>query len=318
MKLLGIVIAVCLLASVLLASACASKVPQTTTTPPTYSGTPGPVTGNYTDDLNRNVTITGVPQRLVSLSPSNTEMVYALGLQDRLVGVTSYDNYPPEAASKTVVSDYSTVDMEKIVAARPDLVLADSIQKTTAIPALEKLGIPVYAMSPDSMDGIFKDLLTLGQISGKRAEASALVSSLQTRVKAITDETANLTAAQKPRVLYITWHDPIWTAGSQTMIEELITLGGATNIASDLQGYVTISLEAAVQRNPQVILVMSSMGTNNESLDFVKSNAQFQATDALKNNQVFEVDADIFGRTTPRIVDGLETLAKMVHPELFK
>ena len=198
------------------------------------------------------------------------------------------------------------------------MVLADSIQKNDTIPALEKLGITVYTMTPDNMDGIFNDLKVLGQITGKTKAADNLVSSLQTRIQAVADKTAKLTDAEKPRVLFVTWYDPIWTAGSDTMIQYLIDQAGGTNIASDLNGYATITLESVIQRNPQVIIVMSSMGAQNASLDFIKSNEQFKSTDAVKNGRVYEIDADIFGRTTPRIVDGLETLAKLIHPELFK
>jgi iron complex transport system substrate-binding protein len=272
----------------------------------------------YTDDIGRRVQVQGVPQRIISLSPSNTEMIYALGLQDRLVGITSFDNYPPEVKNKTVVSDYSTTDMEKIVSEKPDLVLADSIQKNDTVPALEKLGIKVFTMAPDSADMIFNDLKVLGQITDKAREADNLVTSLKSRIQAVADKTAVLADTQKPRVLYVTWHDPIWTAGGDTMIQYLIDKAGGINIASDLKGYTTITLETAVQRNPQVIVVMSSMGAQNVSLDFIKSNDQFKSTDALKNGRVYEIDADIFGRTTPRIVDGLETLANLVHPELFK
>jgi iron complex transport system substrate-binding protein len=277
-----------------------------------------PASATYTDDIGRTVQIKSIPQRIISLSPSNTEMVYALGLQDRLVGVTSYDNYPPDAKNKPIVSDYSTVDLEKIVNAKPDLVLADSIHKKDTIPALEKLGITVYTMNPKNTDEILNEIKVLGQITGKTQEADNMVSSLKNRIQAVTDKTAKITDSQKPRVLYVTWHDPIWTAGSDTMIQYLIDMSGGTNIAADLNGYATITLESAIQRNPQVIIVMSSMGDQNTSLDYIKSNEQFSATDAVKNGQVYEVDADIFGRTTPRIVDGLETLAKLFHPELFK
>ena len=273
---------------------------------------------SYTDDIGRTVQIQGIPQRIISLSPSNTEIVYALGLQDKLVGVTSYDNYPPDAKNKLVVSGFSTIDLEKIITAKPDLVLADDIQKKDAIPALEKLGITVYTMSPNNTDMIFNDLKVLGHISGKTKEADNLVSNLKSRIKVVADKTAKLTDLQKPRVLYVTWHDPIWTAGNGTMIQYLIDQAGGTNIASDLHGYATITMETAVQRNPQIIIVMSSMGAQNVSLDFIKSNDQFKSTDAVKNGRVYEIDADIFGRTTPRIVDGLETLAKLIHPELFK
>ena len=272
----------------------------------------------YVDDIGRTVQINGIPQRIISLSPSNTEMVYALGLQDKLVGVTSYDNYPPDAKNKPVVSDYSTVDLEKIVKAKPDLVLADSIHKNDTIPALEKLGITVYAMTPNNIDGIFNEIKALGQITGKTQAADILVSSLKTRIQAVADKTVKLTDFEKPRVLFITWYDPIWTAGSDTMIQYLINEAGGANIASDLNGYATITLESVIQRNPQVIIVMSGTGTQNESLDYIMSNEQFKSTDAVKNGRVYEIDADIFGRTTPRIVDGLETLAKLIHLELFK
>jgi iron complex transport system substrate-binding protein len=208
--------------------------------------------------------------------------------------------------------------LEKIVDANPDLVLADSIQKNDTIPALEKLGITVYTMTPNNIDGIFNEIKALGQITGKTQAADNLVSSLKTRIQAVADKTAQLNDSQKPRVLFVTWHDPIWTAGSDTMIQYLINEAGGTNIASDLNGYATITLESVIERNPQVIVVMSSMGAQSASLDFIKSNEQFQSTDAVKNGWVYEIDADIFGRTTPRIVDGLETLAKLVHPELFK
>ena len=282
----------------------------------TQTSLPSSVT--YVDDIGRTVQINEIPQRIISLSPNNTEMVYALDLQDKLVGVTSYDNYPPEAKNKPVVSDFSTVDLEKIVDANPDLVLADSIQKNDTIPALEKLGITVYTMPPNNIDGIFNEIKALGQITGKTQAADNLVSSLKTRIQAVADKTAQLNDSQKPRVLFVTWHDPIWTAGSDTMIQYLINEAGGTNIASDLNGYATITLESVIERNPQVIVVMSSMGAQSASLDFIKSNEQFQSTDAVKNGWVYEIDADIFGRTTPRIVDGLETLAKLVHPELFK
>jgi iron complex transport system substrate-binding protein len=136
-------------------------------------------------------------------------------------------------------------------------------------------------------------------------------------VKAVTDKIATINSA-KPRILFVTWHDPIWTAGSNTMIDELISKAGGVNIASDLSGYATLGLEEVVNRNPQVIVVMTSMGVKATSLDYIKTEPRLQSTDALKNQQVYAIDSDIFGRTTPRIVDGLETLAKIVHPDAFK
>ena len=277
-----------------------------------------PASSTYIDDIGRTVQIVGIPQRIISLSPSNTEMVYALGLQDKLVGVTSYDNYPPDAKNKPIVSDYSTVDLEKIVNAKPDLVLADSIHAKDTIPAQEKLGITVYTMTPNNIDGILNEIKVLGRITGKTKESNDLVANMTNRIQAVVDKTGRLTDSEKPRELFVTWYDPIWTAGSDTMIQYLIDAAGGTNIAADLNGYAIITMESAIQRNPQVIVVMSTMGDQNTSLDYVKSNDQFKSTDAVQNGRVYEIDADIFGRTTPRIVDGLETLAQIIHPELFK
>ncbi len=334
MKAIFALIAIVLIAALTL-TGCAATTDTTTTpaatsqiptTPPTQQAaattSAAPTTTaategiTITDDIGRMVKFTSSPQRIISLSPSNTEVVYALGLQDRLIGVTTYDNYPPEAKDKPQVSGYSEVDVEKIVALQPDLILADDIHKAEVVPALEKLGMKVVVLRPGTIQQVFDNLNLLGKITGTGDKAASLVATLQQRVKAVTDKIAAGTT--KPRVLYVTWYDPIWTAGDDTMIGDLLAKAGATNIASDVSGYATITLEEAIQRNPQIIIVMSSMGVDNESLKYVNSEPRFAATDAVKNKQTFEIDADIFGRTTPRIVDGLETLAKLIHPELFK
>jgi iron complex transport system substrate-binding protein len=271
-----------------------------------------------TDDVGRNVSIKDTPQRIISLSPSNTEIVYALGLEDKLVGVTSYDNYPEAAKDKPEVSDYSTVDIEKVVSYQPDLILASNIHEKDTTPAFEKLGITVLTVEPRTVDNMFSDMLLLGRICGRGQQATNLVSGLNNRIKAVTDKTGPLTDAQRPRVFFLTWHDPLWTDGSGTAVSEIITCAGGANIAADLNGYSQIDLESVIQRNPQIILVMSSMGDQNTSYNYILTEPRFQSTDALKNNQVYKVDADIFGRTTPRLIDGLETLAELTHPEMFK
>jgi iron complex transport system substrate-binding protein len=288
---------------------CRAAAPSASAPPPTGI--------TITDDAGRTIHFSTPPQRIISLAPSNTEMVYALGLQDRLIGVTTYDNYPPEVKEKPQVSEYSQVDVEKIVSLQPDLVLADSIHKAEVIPALEKLGINTVMITPGTIAQVLNELTLLGEISGQSERTAALVDSLRQRVNAVVNK-VDQSGPDRPRVLFVTWYDPIWTAGNNTMIGDLFAKAGAINIAGDLDGYATITLEEAIQRNPQIIVVTSSMGDQNESLNYIKSESRFQAVDAVKNGQVFEIDTDIFGRTTPRIVDGLEQLAKIVHPELFK
>jgi iron complex transport system substrate-binding protein len=278
----------------------------------------GAQTSTITDDLGRQVAIKGVPHRIISLAPSNTEMVYALGLQDNLIGVTTYCDYPPEVKDKPRVADFSKVDIEKIVSLQPDLVLAGNIHKDDTIPALEKLSVPVLGINPETLDQIFADLKLMGKFTGKEQQAGDLVAALDKRIKAVSAQTAALPPSSRPRVFFVTWHDPLWTTGKNTLVSDLITAAGGDNVAADISGHGQIDLETVIQRNPQIILVMSSMGVQNTSYEFIKSEARFQSTDALKNSRVYEVDADIFGRTTPRAVDGLETLAKLIHPEIFK
>ena len=226
-----------------------------------------PVTqGNFTDDLGRTVQINGVPDRIVSLSPSNTEIVYALGLEDSLIGVTTYCDYPAAAKEKLQVSGYSTVDVEKVVSLQPDLVLADDIHKTEMIPAFEKLGIPVLGVVAPDLDKLLADLELIGGVTGKQKEASVLVDGLKQRIGAVESKT---TGAARPRVFFVTWHDPLWTVGRGSMIDDLITKAGGVNIASDLNGNQTISLETAVQRNPEIIVVLSSMGDQAVSYNFL-------------------------------------------------
>jgi iron complex transport system substrate-binding protein len=274
--------------------------------------------GNYKDDLGRNITINEIPKRIISLSPSNTELAYAVGLQDRLIGVTTFCNYPEDVKNKPKVSEFSTVDIEKVVSLKPDLLLADSIHKATIIPAFEKLNISVLAIDPKSLANILDDITLVGKVTGNTKEAAALVSSLQNKANTVTDKTAKLDPKDLPRVFFLTWHDPLWTAGSNTLINEIITKSGGTNIASDLKGHSQIDLESVIQRNPQIIVVMSSMGDQDTSYNYIMNEPRFKATDALKNNLVFKMDSDIIARTTPRSWDALQRMAKLIHPELFK
>jgi iron complex transport system substrate-binding protein len=318
------ILLILVLATVLIFAGCQNPletpVITVTNTPITTSSASSPSAIQYpvilTDDAGRSVTLKSMPQRLVSLSPSNTEIVFALGLGDQLVGDTTYCNYPEAAQTKTKVGGYSDVDIEKVVSVQPDLILADDIHEATVIPSLEKLNIPVLVLHPANLDNIFKDINLVGDITGKSSVAKSLTADLQNRLSTITSKTDNVNGS-RPRVLYVTWHDPIFTAGGDTITGELITLAGGTNVAQDLHGYATMTLESVIEKNPQIIIVMSSMG-DQVSLEYINSEPRLAVTDALKNKKVYGVDADLFGRTTPRTIDALEQLAKMVQPDLFK
>lgn len=275
--------------------------------------------GTFTDDLGREISIEGIPQRIISLAPSNTEILFALGLGDRVVGVTEFCNHPEAAIAKPKIGGFSTVDIERIVALEPDLILASSVHETKAIPVLEEVGLTVVALAPKTLDRVLANIVLVGEVTGRSQEATQLVTSLRKRIKAITDKTDSLPESQSPRVFYVLWHEPLMTVGSEARIHELIVKAGGINIAQDLTGdYPTISLEAVILANPQVIIAGSGHGTGEDStFQFAKTERILEDTDARHNNRVYKIDADLPSRPGPRIVDALEELARLIHPEIF-
>ena len=278
-----------------------------------------PPAGNVVDDLDRTINIDEIPQRIISLAPSNTEILFALGLGDRMVGVTEYCNFPEAAIAKPKVGGFSTVDIEKVVSLEPDLVLATQIHSKTAIPALEKLGITALALAPGSLDEVINDISLVGKITGQDKQASQLVDSLRTRIEAIASRTQNLAPGQRPRVLYLTWHDPLITAGTETLVDDIISKAGGQNIAYDISGHKAIALETVIHRDPQVIIASIGMGTGEDlPWQYAKNEPRLKNTEALLNDRVYKIDGDLAHRAGPRIVNALEQMAQFIHPELFE
>ncbi len=273
-----------------------------------------------TDQLGRVVKLDRIPQRIISLAPSNTEILFALGLADKVVAVTDYGDYPPEAKEKPSIGSFSTPDIEKLVALSPDLILAANIHEDEVIPALERFDLPVLALDPRTLNEVLEAITLVGEITGKEERASGLVAEMQNKIKAVTDKTDALPAMQRPRVFYIIWHDPLMTVSSTTRIHELIVKAGGINIAQDLiGGYPTMSLEAVIMANPQIIIAGSGHGTGEDlPLQFAITEPRLKGVDARINNRVYQINTDLIGRPGPRIVDGLEKFAEFIHPELFK
>lgn len=271
-----------------------------------------------TDQLGRQVRIEKAPERIVSLAPGNTEIVYALGLEEKLVGVTEYCDYPEAAKDKPKIGGFSTVDIEKVVESQPDLILAANIHEDEVIPRLEGLDLTVLALQPKTLDEMLDAIALVGTCAGEQEEADQLVAGMEGRIRAITDRTDSLAESERPRVFYITWHDPLKTSGSGTLHDELIVKTGGTNIARELTGYPAISLEAVIQANPEVMITGVGMGSGEDlPFQFAKTEPRLRNTDARINNKVYKIDLDLCGRPGPRIVDGLEKLAEFIHPELF-
>ncbi len=271
-----------------------------------------------TDDLGRVVTIEEAPERIISLAPSNTEILFALGLAERVVAVSDYSDYPPEAKEKPVIGVYPAPNMEQLIDLSPDLILAAEIQTEDVILQLEERGFTVFVLAPQTLDEVLESIILVGEITGQEGEASSLVADMRSRIEAVTDKTDGMLQGQRPRVFYIAWHDPLMAPGSGTFQDNLIGKAGGTNIARDLTGWAIISLEVVIQANPEVMIASVSYATGEDlSFQFIKEEPRLSNTDARQNGRVYGIDGDLVSRPGPRIVEALELLAKMLHPEIF-
>ena len=286
-----------LLSIVLVLAACTTPVE----TPPQY----------VVDDLGRLVAVNGTPQRIISLAPSNTEILFALGLGDEVVAVTMYCDYPAEALDKEKVGDYYGPDIEKIIALQPDLILATDFHRFDLIPALEQQGFAVYAVAPQTLDDVLESIQKIGEITGREAEASQLVNGMRSKIEEIEEQTKEL--EQKPSVLYMTWHDPMWTVGRNTWIDELINMAGGMNIFSEnFEGGAMVQIEWVVLLDPEIII------TSEWSYDWALNATELASTNASQTGRIYTFDDDLAQRPGPRLIQGLDWFAYLIHPGIFE
>ncbi len=270
------------------------------------------------DDAGNAITPAPPAERIISLAPANTEIIYALGLENKLVGVTEYCNYPAAAKDKPKVGGFSTVDIEKAVALQPDLVLAAEKHSKGVTPQLQKMGFRVVSLYPASVRGVIQDITLTGKLCGADKEAAALTDSLQKRVDAVTAITGSLAPDKRPRTLLVIWNDPLMVAGASTLIGDIICLAGGDNVASQVIGFASMNLESIVSADPQVIIVPTSMDEKSDRLwDFVSTDARLGSTSAVKNGRLYRIDGDLIYRHSPRCITALEQIAAFLHPDLF-
>jgi len=277
-----------------------------------------PATISFTDQLGRTVTLDSVPQRLISMSPADTEILFALGLGDRMVAVTEYCDYPPETAGKPTIGGFYNPNIEEIVALSPDLVFAAPIHKDQVIPQLEAKGIKVLAVTPVNVEQVLEAIILVGQVTGVEKTAKSLTANMRQRIQAVTDKTAGLTTEERPEVLYLVWHDPLYAAGANTFHDELIKMAGGVNMVTE-PDYPGINLETVIEASPDIILAGIGMGEGGDApLIFAREEARLRETSARQHNRVHGVDSEIVDRSGPRLVDALEEFARLIHPELFE
>lgn len=272
------------------------------------------------DGLGREVTLAQPAQRIVSLAPSITEILYAIGAGDQVVGRDDFSNYPEEAMDlPSIGGSFGELNSEAILALEPDLVLAAPLTTAEQVQAMADLGLTVFLLeNPVDFEGVYAMLRTAAQLAGTQSEAEVLVEDLQARVNAVTEVIA--TAETTPLVFYeldSTEPSAPWTSGKDTFIDTLIEMAGGSNLGAEFEGaWVQVSAEDLIAKNPDVIVLGDSIwGVTPQD---VASRPGWDVISAVQNEHVHPFNDDMASRPGPRLVDGLEELARLIHPELFE
>jgi iron complex transport system substrate-binding protein len=275
-----------------------------------------------TDHVGRVVNFSKIPDKIISLSPSNTEIIFALSLNTKLVGVTSFCDYPPDAKNINRIGGYSTVDKEKVIDKiggdrNSAVIFASTLHAVPggALSDLEQLGYKVVVLDANTIDGLFECMKLINKICD--GGSAAVIQLLETRVNAVK---AKINAdTPKVTVMHEVFGDH-WIAGGNTLENDIITIAGGDNIGAFRGvGYGQINSENIIDANPDKIVIVSQMGSMADGLisSEVTDNPVFRVLKAVKNRQVYVIDADIVSRSCPRAIDGLEEYAKILHPEIF-
>ena len=278
-----------------------------------------PVT--ITDATGATLTITEEPQRIVSLTPTVAEILFAVGAGDRVVASAENTDYPAEAAQLPTVGSYASLSMERILTLVPDLLIGEkSMIRTDELEYLRTHGCTVLIVDADDIATAMESFLTIGKAVGCTSNAENLVNSIKNELKLITDATSVL-SEEKPTVAHLLWYDPLFVSGKDTMQDNLITAAGCTNAFSDVSGWGVVNIEQFLVTNPDIIIINTSMGegeTSDAVIDtYFGNDARFKTLSAYKNNKIYVIDGDLVDRSGPRLIQGVEAIAKIAYPEIF-
>ena len=273
------------------------------------------------DDFGYTVTLTAKPQRIVSLAPANTEILFAVGAGDRVVAVTEYCTYPEEATKLPVIGGYSTINIERIVAANPDVIFAYHGNGEENVNYLKTLGYNVITLNADSIAGTLHDIRLVGEAVGCEETAEVLVTDMEKRLYAVSEKLAGIDESEKPTMVHSMWTDPLWVSGNNTFQNEMISFAGGINAVVSVEGWGVVTLEKFLTIDPDIIFVDTGMGmgkgAENTLRDYIMTEPRLSTLKAVQNGQVYAVNADIIDRGGPRLVEGVEAIASLAHPEIF-
>lgn len=267
------------------------------------------------DWAGRRVVLDHRPGRIVSFAPSNTEILFALGAGDRVVGVTDFCNYPEEANSRARLGGALNPNLEKLTALQPDLVLCIA-GMDQFLGKLGELGIPTFVVQPTDLEDVLRSIEVIGRLVGEEGRARDLLADLRGRLERLQEELAAVPADKRVRVFYEVWHDPLMTAGPGSFIHDAITAAGGVNVAADApKPFCEYSLESVIQKDPQAIV--TTMAESAEALR-AKKRPGWEKVSAVREGRILLLDPDLITRPGPRLAEGIEQMARFFYPDLIR
>jgi iron complex transport system substrate-binding protein len=270
----------------------------------------------FKDEVGREVIVPFPPKKIISLAPNVTEILFSLGLDQEIVGVSIHCNFPEKVQSKVRVGSYISLDFEKIVSLKPDLIIATGAGNTRdMVDRLERLGFPTYVIFPKNVDDVTWSVGHLSQLVGREKEGEEIIQEMKRRRERVVELTRGL---PQPRVFLQIGEAPIVTVGKNSFADDLIRLAGGDNVAgNEKEMYPRFGMEEILKRSPEVILI-SSMNPRGNYQKVLQEWSRWKTIPAVKNGQIYLIDSDLIDRPSPRIIEGLEEMARILHPERFK
>lgn len=264
-----------------------------------------------TDSLGREVVFETIPEKIISISPGTTEILFALGLDDKIIAVSDYCDYPEAALAKPKIGGFQDPNLEVILSMEPDVVFSAGGIQEELITKMDELGINVVVLDADNIEQILENITIAGQVTGKDQKAQELVADLSNRMNSVIEKVKE---EPKPMVFFEVWDDPLMTAGSTSFINNVIETAGGTSIgAVNAEEFYNFSMEQLLEADPDIYIV----NTHSHEPQDIKVRNGYDVLSAVKNDKVFAIDDNTISRPGPRIIDGLEAMAKILHPDLF-
>ncbi|MFY9613048.1 MAG: cobalamin-binding protein [Tissierellaceae bacterium] len=266
------------------------------------------------DAFGNKVTLEKAPERIISLAPSHTEILFALGLGEKIVGVTSFCDYPEEALEVEKIGDFSGMNFEKIIELEPDLIVNYGELNEDDSKVYSEAGIPVLCYIPESIDEVLETITQIALATGAVEEGESLTKSMVEKRDEIVNKVKD---TEKVRVFYEIWHEPLQAAGAGSFVDGLIELANGDNVARDAEGmYPNYDMEQLIENDPEVYL--TSIDVPEKTAESIAARPGYDEITAIKNGEIYLLDGNIMSRPGPRIIEALELIAKTIHPEVFE